>query len=110
MKPPTLRTASFLAVDLILLAVCIIYVPVLLVSARAPFDAVTVDGHTKIVNIIDKTAGGRIILGDRILRWNDETIRSRAIWSSCGRFSPRRHRDAYTRGRTPGIRRLHQYV
>ena len=75
MKPPTLRTASFLAVDLVLLAVCIIYVPVLLVSARAPFDAVTVDGHTKIVNIIDKTAGGRIILGDRILRWNDETIR-----------------------------------
>ena len=75
MKPPTLRTASFLAVDLLLLALCIIYVPALLVSARAPFDAVTVGGHTTIINIIDKDAAGRIILGDRILRWNDETIR-----------------------------------
>jgi two-component system phosphate regulon sensor histidine kinase PhoR len=75
MKPPTLRTASFLAVDIALLAVCVIHVPALLVSARAPFDAITVDGHTTIINIIDNNAAGRIILGDRILRWNDEPIR-----------------------------------
>ena len=75
MKPPSLRTASFLAVDLALLAVCVLYVPSLLVSAREPFDAITVDGHTKIINIIDQNAAGRIILGDRITKWNDEPVR-----------------------------------
>ena len=74
MKPPTLRTASFLAVDLALLAVCVIHVPDLPVSAREPFDAVSVDGHTKIINIIDPDAAGRVIPGDRIIRWNDEPV------------------------------------
>jgi len=75
MHPPTLRTTSFLAVDLALLVVCIMHVPDLLVSAREPFDAVSSDGHTKIIHIIDREAAGRIILGDRITRWNGEPVR-----------------------------------
>jgi hypothetical protein len=45
MKPPTLRTACFLAIDVALLLVCVLYVPTLFVSARAPFEVLSVGGH-----------------------------------------------------------------
>ena len=74
MKPPTPRTALCLAVDAALLVVCITYLPALVGSARAPFEALSVDGHIQVVHITDQKAAGSIILGDRIARWNGQPI------------------------------------
>ncbi len=76
MKPPTLRTSLFLAVDAALLAVCIAYIPALIESARLPFAALAVDDHLQVVSITDKEAAGRIVPGDRIMRWNGENVGS----------------------------------
>jgi two-component system phosphate regulon sensor histidine kinase PhoR len=46
------------------------------VSARAPFDVLSVGDHIQVVQIIDQKAAGSIILGDRIVRWNEEPIRT----------------------------------
>ena len=74
MKPPTLRTALFLAVDVALLAVCVLYLPALLGSARAPFDALEIDGHIQVMSIADVNAAGTLIPGDRIARWNNVPV------------------------------------
>lgn len=74
MKPPTLRTALFLAVDVALLAVCALYIPALLGSARAPFEAHSIGGHIQVVSITDLNAAGTLIPGDRIARWNGVSV------------------------------------
>jgi two-component system phosphate regulon sensor histidine kinase PhoR len=74
MKPPTLRTGLFLALDVILLAVCLLYLPSLDSSARPPFDALSVDGSTQIVSIIDSAAADGLAPGDRIMLWNGERV------------------------------------
>jgi len=74
MKPPTLRTALFLTVDVVLLLVCVLYLPALLGSAQAPFGALAIDGHIQVVSITDQNAAGSIIPGDRIARWNNEPV------------------------------------
>ena len=56
MKPPTLRTSLFLAVDAALLLVCILYLPDLLGSAQVPFGAMAIDGHIQVVSIADQKA------------------------------------------------------
>ncbi len=76
MKPPKLRTACFLAVDVALLVVCIFHVPALLVSARAPFDAVSIGNHVQVTQIIDLKASGSVKSGDRIDRWDDMPVQS----------------------------------
>ncbi|HTY58448.1 MAG TPA: ATP-binding protein [Bacteroidota bacterium] len=76
MKPPTLRTALFLAVDVALLLVCIGYLPALIGSARAPFEAISVDGHIQVDYINDRAASGGIAPGDRIAFWNGESVQA----------------------------------
>jgi signal transduction histidine kinase len=76
MKLPTVRTSIFLAVDVALLVVCILYIPALVVSASAPFNALAIGDHVQVVQITDRTAAGTIAPGDRILRWNNEPIQS----------------------------------
>jgi signal transduction histidine kinase len=76
MKPPTLRTSLFLAVDVALLAVCIAYIPSLVGSARMPFTALAIDGRLQVVSLTEKEAAGGIVPGDRIIKWNGENVGS----------------------------------
>ena len=74
MKPPTLRTGFFLAVDVSLLIVCLLYLPELLAAAREPFEALSIDGRVQVVQILDQQGAGSVIRGDRIARWNNEPV------------------------------------
>ncbi len=74
MKPPTLRTVLFLAVDVALLVVCVLYLPALVGAARAPFEVTSRDGRLQVDYITDQAAAGNIRPGDRISLWNGEPV------------------------------------
>lgn len=74
MKQLTPRTAVTLALDVILLAVCIWHIPYLLQRARLPFEADEVLGRVVVVRILDAQAAGEIRPGDHILRWGNDSI------------------------------------
>ncbi|HXX65144.1 MAG TPA: ATP-binding protein [Bacteroidota bacterium] len=89
MKPLTLRTAIFLAVDIALFVICALYVPSLLESAGPPFEAVFVGDAFHVMKITDQRAAGMIALGDRIVRWDDTALlHDHDVEFLCAYFAP----------------------
>jgi len=74
MKPPTLRTAVYLTLDVALLVVCIIHIPSLLERSKIPFEADRRGGHVMAVAITDPVAAGDLRAGDRVIRWGNDTV------------------------------------
>lgn len=74
MKPLTLRTALFLAVDITLLVICVLYVPALRQCATPPFEAIFVGDAFQVMKIIDQKAAGAVTVGERIVRWDDTAL------------------------------------
>ncbi len=76
MKQLTPRTAVYLALDVLLLAVCIWHIPYLLHRARLPFEADQILGRVEVVRVLEVQAAGALQPGDRILRWGHDSISS----------------------------------
>ena len=74
MKKFSLRPWLYLAIDSVILAVCLLHIPSLVHRATLPFEVEKVAGDLLIHRTIDAKASGALQTGDIVLRWRDQGI------------------------------------
>jgi signal transduction histidine kinase len=73
MRRLTFRTVFYIALDVFLLAVCLLHVPYVVQRPKAPFEVVREGTHVRIVSV-DSSAMQTIRAGDLLTRWNNEPV------------------------------------
>jgi signal transduction histidine kinase len=68
------RGFLYLAVDIVLLALCTLHIPSLTERARAPFRAESSNGRVIVHDILDNKAAPELRPGDQLLGWNNSPI------------------------------------
>jgi len=74
MKPLTLRTGIYVAIDALLLAICLLHIPNVLNRPNAPFEVEEHAGRIVVRNILDQRASGEVRTGDVLLLWEGRRI------------------------------------
>ena len=74
MKPLTLRTGIYVAIDALLLAICLLHIPNVLNRPNAPFEVEEHAGRIVVHNILDQRASGEVQTGDVLLSWEGKRI------------------------------------
>ncbi|MBI2619309.1 MAG: hypothetical protein HYW57_04450 [Ignavibacteriales bacterium] len=70
MKRLTLRFGVLLAVDVLLLTLCLRHLPSVFYRAAAPFEVTDVNGHIVVSTVTDVSSSDGILPGDRLIVWN----------------------------------------
>ncbi len=76
MQRLTLRIGFFLAVDIALLALCLLHVPHLLNRPHPPFDVTETNGYVLIEKILDASACPQLQVGDGLRTWNEQLLKT----------------------------------
>lgn len=74
MKPLTLRTGLFLAIDVALLVLCLANIPSVLNRARAPFEIRGKDTAIVVTRILSPDATDGLSVGDELITWNHHRV------------------------------------
>ncbi len=72
----SLRTLSFLAVDLALLVFCVLHIPYLSNRPSAPINIIQRGESFVVDEILDQSAVERLQVGDTVVTWNGQTFYS----------------------------------
>ena len=74
MKPLTFRTGLYLAIDLLLLLICLQHIPFVSNRPNAPFQVEEHSGRVLIKNILDQSACLNVRAGDVLVTWDGRRI------------------------------------
>ncbi|HTO93013.1 MAG TPA: ATP-binding protein [Bacteroidota bacterium] len=111
MRHSPLRTTTFLLLDATLLLVCLVHLPTLYRSADPPFESRDADGGVTVTRLVDPASCGALRAGDRIGRWEGETLLADRELEFCADFAEPGQQVTLTLegGRTVTVTCIHRY-